>query len=228
MILLDNVSIYQPGSNRQDFILHDQTTCFSDKTRVGILAPPGSGRTTIARLLCGIQPPDLGNIFVEGSVSWPIGYAGLFHPHLTLASNIGYIAKLTCTERAEIEAITSWMCEDDAIFSRMVSSFTPGERGLVSFAVSLSVPADFYIADEKIMISDPNAVPRAERLLQERLEGRGLIFISRNAKQLDTWCDIQKVLMSGKLVDCPDAQIGQKMLDLAARSHIERSSNDAK
>jgi capsular polysaccharide transport system ATP-binding protein len=43
---------------------------------LGILAPNGTGKTTVINMMCGIEKPDEGEIFRGCRVSFPLGFMG--------------------------------------------------------------------------------------------------------------------------------------------------------
>ena len=45
-------------------------------------------------MIAGNQKPDAGRIVTEGSVSWPVGFAGTFHPELTGVQNTRFVARI--------------------------------------------------------------------------------------------------------------------------------------
>jgi ABC-type polysaccharide/polyol phosphate transport system ATPase subunit len=213
MILLDNVTVQVPGWRAPITILRDQTVLFNAGARVSILAPAGSGRTTLARVVGGVKHPVRGRVFIDGSVGWPIGFSGLLNPTLTLAENIAHVAGLVHVTTSEIGAVVAWLCDSDKILERRVMTLAPSERALAIYAISLAVPADHLIADDKIIVSDARFAARSEQLLRQRLDGAGLIFISRNAKLLERWCNEHYVLIQCRLQQIETPAEGQAILD---------------
>lgn len=215
MILADNITVQVPGYRRPITILRDQTVLFRDRARVSVLAPAGSGRTTLARVFGGVKQPTCGRVFITGSVGWPIGHSTLINPMLTVIENITMIAQLISVPPGEIAAVIAWFCESDRLLDRRVTDLAPSEKALAIYALSLSVPFDHFIADDKIIISDERIAARADRLLRTRLDGAGLIFLSRNARLLERWCDEHYVLINQRLCQVSDPADGQALLNAA-------------
>jgi ABC-type polysaccharide/polyol phosphate transport system ATPase subunit len=225
VILLDNVTVEVPTGHWPKAILRNQSTMFRTGARVSILAPAGSGRTTLARVIGGVKRPTRGRVHIDGSVGWPIGFSGLLNPTLTLSENITNVAGLIDVTPGEIGAVVAWFCDSDAILERRVMQLSPSEKALAAYAMSLAVPTDHVIADDKIMISDERVAARCDLLLRRRLDGAGLVFLSRNAKQLERWCDQHYVLINGGLHPVGDPAEGQMMLD-AAEEHEKAGIDD--
>ena len=65
-----------------------------------VLGPSGAGKTTLARLIAGLETPDVGEVYFDGRVMNPIPphdrKVGLVFqddslwPHLTVSDNVGY------------------------------------------------------------------------------------------------------------------------------------------
>jgi len=227
MIALHGVTVFRPGTRGKDAILHEQDAVFAARSRVGILAPAGSGRTTLVRVLAGISLPDRGHVHLTGRVSWPIGYAGMLHPMLTLEQNLRHIAELIGARLSTMQRQIAWVCGDADVLGKKVQDLTPGDRANAALALSLAIPADHYVADEKISVGDENARGRADALLKMRLEGAALLYMSRNTTQLKHWCTDFRVLMNGKLIWCPDPETGQKMIEIASERVIQGGADRA-
>lgn len=230
MIQLENVTLLKPGFARRSPILRDTTTVFKSGERIGILASPGSGKSSIARLLAGIDQPDFGKVRHSGRVSWPIGFAGFLHPELTVSENIRMLARLVGVPTSQIEAF----CCDTFGFANLdrtvMKNLSPTQRALLSYACAMSVDAPAtWIADETITVGEPRDRKICDQILADRLDKGGLIFLSRNARQLALYCDRFLVLLNHRLVPCDDLKIAQQALDLAAETarKFERSPSYA-
>ncbi len=217
MILADNITVQVPGYREPITILRGQTILFRDRARVSILAPAGSGRTTLARVFGGVKQPTGGRVFIAGSVGWPISQSTLINPILTVNENIAMIAQLISVPPGEIAAVIAWFCENDQLLDRRVMDLAPSEKALALYALSLSVPFNHFIADDKILISDAHIAARADQLLRSRLDGAGLIFLSRNARMLERWCNEHYVLINQSLRQVSNPAEGQALLNAAEK-----------
>lgn len=47
--------------------LVDASFYIGEGEKVGILGKSGEGKTTIARIICGLTPPDGGNVYIDGA-----------------------------------------------------------------------------------------------------------------------------------------------------------------
>lgn len=61
---------------------------------LGILAPNGTGKTTIINMMAGLEKPDEGEIRKTCRVSFPLGFMGGVVPRHSARENARYIARL--------------------------------------------------------------------------------------------------------------------------------------
>lgn len=205
----------------QTVILAQVSACFKPRERVGILAAAGSGKSTVARLLSGIDEPDSGAILRQGRISWPMGFAGAFHPDLTAARNITLIADLIGQDPGRTLAFCDRFGAFAGGLDRPMKTFSPVERATLGFSLSLSLPCDTYIADEVIGVGDTAMRARCDAMLGRRLASAGLVFLSRNPAQIRKYCQTFHVLIGGKLIPCRDIDTAAAALKLS--NHPEQA-----
>lgn len=66
MIIFDNVSKVFEDGNQEKIILNKSSIKFDDKCMVGIIGRSGLGKSTILKLILGIEKVDSGDILVDG------------------------------------------------------------------------------------------------------------------------------------------------------------------
>lgn len=215
MITLLNATRLIPTPDEPVQVLNNVSAHFARGARTGILAAAGTGKSSFARLLCGIDTPDRGHVLTDGRVSWPIAYAGILHPELSGARNIDLIARSIGEDPSDILAFCASFAPDLPL-SRKVKFFAPGERLALAYSLSLAVRVDHYVADEVIGFGDGVVREKCLAMLDERLSRAGLIFISRNAGQLKKLCSEFYVLSMGQLIKCPCADVAAEVLNEAS------------
>lgn len=221
MIALDNVSIFKPGIGPRDPILQDATVTFNLHERVGILAAPGTGKSSIARMLSGVEKPDRGHVTHMGRVSWPIGFAGFLHPMLNVRDNLATYASLVGMAAEDVNNFCVDFCGVPNLLDMRTGDLSPTQRALLAYACAVANPAPaMWIADEVITIGEPSDRTRCDQILNERFAIGGLVFLSRNVRLLKLYCDHFYVLLNNRLVPCDDLSAAQEALDIRA---MERS-----
>ncbi len=218
MIALDNVSILKPGFRNRAPILVEANAVFGLGERVGILAAPSTGKSSIARLLSGIDRPDHGRVRADTRVSWPIGFAGFLHPHLSVRDNIDIFARLMGMKPETVIAFCEGFDGLEDLNRQMMQDLTPTQRAILGYACALSVPGPaMWIADEVITVGEPSDRTRCDELLSDRLVQGGLVFLSRNVRQLKAYCDRFLVLINRRLVECSDLEVAQEALEFSTK-----------
>ncbi len=229
MIVLDNVSRIQRTDSGTIPLLTEASEYFGRHERVGILAAPGTGKSSVARLLSGIEKPDSGHVYREGKTSWPIGFAGGFHPELTGAQNIRFLSELVGQDPLEAIAFCTEFADLGDSLSKKNKTFSSVERAMLAYSFSLSVPCDMYIADEVIGVGDTDMRLRCSAILDQRLENAGLIFLSKNPAQLQKHCSRFLLLIESKLVPCYDLNEGVEALMASnERAQLTQSNSASK
>jgi capsular polysaccharide transport system ATP-binding protein len=215
MIELVDVTWVIPDPDGDRVMLNAQSARFERHEKVGILAAAGSGKSSLARLLCGIETPDSGQVLARGRVGWPMAYAGTLHPELTGVQNIGLIADLIGDDPPTMLAFCGEFAGPSVPLHRKLKYFAPAERLALSFTLSVAVACDHYVVDEVIGYGDGDVRMRCGAMLDVRLQaGAGLIYISRNAAQLKKICTRFLIMTQGQLIACPNADVAAAALEL--------------
>jgi capsular polysaccharide transport system ATP-binding protein len=166
---------------------------------MGLLGRNGAGKSSLLHMLAGIMRPDHGKITRRGSVSWPVGFQGSFHPDLTGVQNARFVARLYGVD-------TDAMLDFVATFSNLgphlnlpLRSYSSGMRARLAFAVSMAVPFDSYLIDEVTSVGDGAFRARSEMMLQDRMQKAAAVVVSHSMDLLRRLCQSGAVLENGRL-----------------------------
>ena len=207
MIDLQSVTVMRPGTDHA--ILRDVSLHIGPRDRVGIMAATGSGKTTIARLLCGIERPDLGRVTVQ-DVSWPLGYAGFLHPALGVGENLQLLARLLGQDPLSFTALVCHLAEVSHLTP--LRDLAPSQRALLAYMCAMAVPGRMLIADDTLTVGDTQMRRKCEALLMRHFETNGLVFLSRNPRQMRQFCTRIFALSRGRLIPCETPDRAQFLL----------------
>jgi len=212
MITLTNVSKYYETAQGSQIVLHNASCRISKNQHLGILADTRSGKSTVVRMLAGVEDVDEGSITKEGAVSWPIGFAGGFHSDLTGEENIRMIAALHRLEPDEMCLYCADMSELGDDFFQPVRNYSSGMRAALGFALSMAMDFDVYLADESVGVGNEAFRRKCEVILDARIQDRTFILFSRNIRLLKRFCTDAAVLKDGKIVTCDSFDEAAKLL----------------
>lgn len=167
---------------------------------IGILAPNGTGKTTLINMMAGIEKPDEGEIIRTSRISFPLGYMGGVMPKLNAVENSRYIARLYGLDPDYVEAFCRYICNLGEYFEMPVATYSKGMRARFSLALLLSLEFDIYLIDEGMPSStDVEFNRRAGNVLRERLKKSTVVIVSHKADILEKFCRSAAVLANGRL-----------------------------
>ncbi|UWQ17114.1 ABC transporter ATP-binding protein [Jannaschia sp. M317] len=167
---------------------------------VGILAPNGTGKTTIINMMAGLEKPDEGEVRRTSRVSFPLGFMGGIIPKNTATENARYIAQLYGLDPDYVEAFCRWLCDIKEYFDMPVGTYSQGMRARFSFSLMLALEFDIYLIDEGMpSTTDAGFNKRAGTILRERLQDATVVIVSHQARILERFAHSAAVLRDGKI-----------------------------
>ncbi|MGJ8610287.1 MAG: ABC transporter ATP-binding protein [Octadecabacter sp.] len=168
---------------------------------LGILAPNGTGKTTIINMMAGLEKPDEGNVNRTSRVSFPLGFMGGVVNRHSARENSRYIARLYGLDPDYVEAFCRWMTGIEEYFDMPVGTYSQGMRARFTFALMLSLDFDIYLIDEGMpQTTDAEFNRKAGEVLKERLQTTTVIIVSHQAATLEKFARSAAVLRDGQLI----------------------------
>jgi len=186
---------------------------------VGILAPNGTGKTTIINMMAGLEKPDEGQIIRNARISFPLGFMGGVVNKHTGTENARYIARLYGLDPDYVEAFCRYLTGIKEYFDMPVGTYSAGMRARYSFALMLSLEFDIYLIDEGMpATTDVDFNRKAGSILQERLAKSTVIIVSHQAKVLEKFCRSAAVLRDGQLIQFDTLEEAKQLYDYETKS----------
>lgn len=154
--------------------------------RVGVIGDKAAGKSTLLRLISGVEEPTTGRILRRARVSHPARFLRNLQPLLSGRQNARFICRVSGTESgfedrlARVEQIARL----GAAFDNPLKTYTAQMKGRLSFALSWSVDFDFYVADA-YNFSGPGAFGDAQLAAEELAQlpqEAGLVLSASGAK----------------------------------------------
>lgn len=196
--------------------------------------PPLSGKSTILRLILGLEKPDMGEILIDGRVVNAVSPAqrniamvfqnlALF-PHMTAADNI----RFPLIERHQAPAKIEARLKDAAhklhiahILHKMPGQLSGGERQRVAIARALVRDPAAYLMDDPISALDARLreETRVELKRIQREAGRTLIYVTHDQEEAMSVADRMAILEHGVI-----RQVGSpvEIYDNPATTYVAR------
>ena len=200
MLEFDNVSkSFWTGTQRK-VILEKVSFRVEVGKSMGILAPNGTGKTTVINMMAGLEKPDEGEIRRGCRISFPLGFMGGVISKISAMENSRYIARLYGLDPDYVEAFCRWMCNLGEYFDQPLGTYSAGMKSRFTFALLLALDFDIYLIDEGMPSStDVEFNQKAGEILRERLETTTVIIVSHQPAVLEKFATAAAVLMGGQL-----------------------------
>ena len=164
---------------------------------IGILAPNGTGKTTLINMMAGLEKPDEGEVRRGCNISFPLGFMGGVVAKVSAMENARYIARLYGLDPDYVESFCRWLCN---LGDQPLGTYSAGMRARFSFALMLALDFDMYLIDEGMpATTDVEFNRKAGEILQERLRTTTIIIVSHQAETLEKFARSAAVLVSGQL-----------------------------
>lgn len=207
---------YWTGTRRK-VILDRATFRVEPGQSLGILAPNGSGKTTIVKMMAGLLKPDEGTIRRTCRVSFPLGGVVGINRTQTARANCRFFANLYGLDPDYVEAFCRWLSDIAEYFDMPIATYSKGMAARFNLALLLSLEFDIYLIDEGMPSSTDVAFNRrAGGILRERLTNATVVIVSHQAATLEKFCRSAAVLRDGKLHFFDTLEEAKRLYDYAA------------
>lgn len=199
MIRLENLSKTYVVNGVRKVVADDITATLPAGRSIGLLGRNGAGKSSLLRMIAGLMDPDGGAIVSDGSLSWPVGFAGSFHPELTGAQNARFLARVYGVDTDELCAFTEDFAELGPHFHLPFRTYSAGMRSRLAFGVSMGIRFDTYLVDEVTSVGDAAFQAKSAAVFKDRMRESGGIVVSHSMPMIRNLCQAGMVLENGRL-----------------------------
>lgn len=124
------------------------------------------------------------------------------------------VAKLWNLDPYDLVARVEDFADLGGAFFKPISELAPGKRVQTALALSLNTDFDAYLADDMNVSNTIAFREKCDAALMDRLEGAGLIMLSRHPRMLKQFADRFFVLCDASLIECESAEQAQDVLTI--------------
>jgi len=199
MIRLDGVSKYYPTRFGPKYVLRDLNITLPDDRDIAILGANGVGKSTLLRLLGGIDFPSQGKIHSDRFISWPLALSSGFQKQMTGRENVRFVCRIHGVRETErIEEYVKEFCDLGDSFELPVGSYSSGMGAKYGFAVSMGFDFDTYLMDEIMSVGDAAFRKKCSQALIDKRKSSNIILVSHDEKTVRKHCNAAILLAYGR------------------------------
>lgn len=206
MIRLENICKVYRTKSQHKTVAWNMNAVFPTGKAVALLGRNGAGKSSLLRMIAGSMDPTSGRIVSDGTISWPVGFAGSFHPDLTGLQNTRFIGRVYGVDTDALVDFVEDFAELNQHFAMPIRTYSSGMKSRLAFGVSMGIRFDTYLVDEVTSVGDAGFRRKSEALFQERLAQSGAILVSHGMQMLRRNCDAGAVIEKGRLVYFEDIE----------------------
>ena len=186
----------------------------ADGETVGLLGPNGAGKTTTVSIICGLVPPDGGEVLVDGAplrgdtdpVKRRIGLVPqevALYEELSAVDNLRFFGALYGLKGPALSAAIETTLTTVGLLDRAkdrVKTFSGGMKRRLNLAASLLHDPQILVLDEPTVGIDPqsrNAI--FDNLETLKAAGKSLIYTTHYMEEAERLCDRIVIMDRGRV-----------------------------
>ncbi len=206
MVRLENLTkVYRVGADRT-VVADCINATFPARTAVALLGRNGAGKSTLLQIIAGTMSPTSGRVVSDGSISWPVGFAGSFHGDLTGLQNVRFIGRVYGVDTDALVDFVADFAELGRHFHQPFRTYSSGMRSRLTFGLSMGIRFDTYLVDEVTSVGDAAFREKSDRVFMDRMAQSGAIVVSHSMRQIRRLCTAGAVLHRGRLTYYDDIE----------------------
>jgi capsular polysaccharide transport system ATP-binding protein len=199
MLVFDKVTKFYRSKGLKKTILSDFSFTFPPDRNVGIMGKNGAGKSTMMRLMAGIEPPDSGHVYRTTRVSWPLGFSGGFNGSMTGVENIRFVSRIYGQETEKVISYVSDFSELGASLRLPIKTYSSGMKARLAFGISMAIDFDVYLIDEVTAVGDEDFKKKSRSVFHDKLAQSQIIMISHSPSTIREYCDCG-LLLEGETI----------------------------
>jgi len=218
--------------------LDDVSVDIPSGSLTALLGPSGGGKTTLLRVIAGLETPDSGEVEIAGTNSTQlppqrrnVGFVFQHYAafkHMTVFNNVAFGLSIRHRPKVDIKKRVTELLElvhIEHLADRYPAQLSGGQRQRMALARALAVEPEVLLLDEPFGALD--AITRAE--LQEwlaaviRSEPRTMLLVTHDVEEALLLCDRVAVLSAGRVTAVLDVDVPRVRTDAAFVELRERA-----
>ncbi|HDY1208218.1 TPA: ABC transporter ATP-binding protein [Escherichia coli] len=202
MIKIENLTKSYRTPTGRHYVFKDLNIEIPSGKSVAFIGRNSAGKSTLLRMIGGIDRPDSGKIITNKTISWPVGLAGGFQGSLTGRENVKFVARLYAKQeelKEKIEFVEEF-AELGKYFDMPIKTYSSGMRSRLGFGLSMAFKFDYYIVDEVTAVGDARFKEKCAQLFKERHKESSFLMVSHSLNSLKEFCDVAIVFKNSYII----------------------------
>jgi capsular polysaccharide transport system ATP-binding protein len=166
--------------------------------KLGVLGRNGAGKSSLVRLLAGIERPSGGQVIRTMSMSWPIALNGGFNGAMTGNDCVRFLCRLYDKNEMETRSLVDDFAELGKFMRMPIKTYSSGMRARLAFGLSLVIEFECYLIDEVMSVGDRRFQAKCFNELFVKRADRAMIIVSHDFELLKQYCSSALVLKAGR------------------------------
>ncbi len=189
-------------------VLHGLTFGLAGGRIAGLIGPSGGGKTTLMRVIVGVQRGVTGDITVLGetagapSLRRRIGYGTQeqsAYEDLTVRENLEYFAAIMAAPAEQVAAVIEQVDLGDAA-GQLARSLSGGQRSRLSLAAALLGRPELLVLDEPTIGLDPVLRERLWGQFRDLADAGTSLLVSSHVMEEAARCDEVLLVRDGRVL----------------------------
>ena len=157
-------------------VLEDFSLAISAGERVCLRGVSGCGKTTVLRMLAGLEQPDSGSVEIYGEPKISVVFQE--NRLLPWKSALDNITVAGADREKATELLNMLGLAEE--YNKFPSELSGGMRRRVAIARALANPGELFLLDEPIQGLDDGTAGRVLEVMAQALEGRTVVLVTHN------------------------------------------------
>nr|YP_009258473.1 putative transport protein [Netrium digitus]ANI25473.1 putative transport protein [Netrium digitus] len=221
--IITSILVYKISKLINNVPILDRVSLYVPKASLSILlGPSGSGKSSLLRMIAGLDTPTNGSIWLNGrdATHIPVQYRrmgfvfqnyALFN-HMTVKENIFFGLRLRTLGWQQIESRINYLLDSlriKDIASQYPSQLSGGQKQRVALARSLAIQPEFLLLDEPFGALDGELRRHLNKWFKHYLKSNKIttIMVTHDQKEAVSMADEILILREGRLAQQAEPRI---------------------
>jgi ABC-type polysaccharide/polyol phosphate transport system ATPase subunit len=183
--------------------LRDVTLTVHSDTRLGVIGPNGSGKTSLLRVMAGIYQPTSGTCFIRGQVGALLSGAMGLNPDTTGKESIRFVGELYGVKDARNQAFVEEVSEFSGLGEFLefpIRTYSAGMRTRLGLSILTGIEPDILILDEVLSTGDRAFRKHArDRITKLATSVKILVLASHSFPDIQEFCNRAVYIEQGRI-----------------------------